>query len=50
MGVDAGIAYAKTGAKVRGYTDTGVTLIAARPVAGVASQDVGTGTSLCWGK
>jgi fructose transport system substrate-binding protein len=50
MGVDAGIAYAKTGAKVRGYTDTGVTLIAARPVAGVASQDVRTGTALCWGK
>ena len=28
MGVDAGIEYAKTGKKVAGYTDTGVTLIA----------------------
>ena len=50
MGVDAGIAYAKSGQKASGYTDTGVTLIAAKPVAGVASQDVKTGEALCWGK
>jgi fructose transport system substrate-binding protein len=50
MGVDAGIEYAKTGKKVSGYTDTGVTLIAAKPVAGVESKDVKTGTELCWGK
>jgi fructose transport system substrate-binding protein len=50
MGVEAGLAYAKTGKKVSGYTDTGVTLIAAKPVAGVDSQDVKTGTELCWGK
>ena len=49
MGVDAGIEYAKSGKKVSGYTDTGVTLIAAKPVAGVESKDVATGTSLCWG-
>jgi fructose transport system substrate-binding protein len=49
MGVDAGIEYAKTGKKVSGYTDTGVTLIAAKPVAGVESKDVKTGTELCWG-
>ena len=49
MGVEAGVAYAKTGKKVAGYTDTGVTLIAAKPVAGVESQDVKTGTELCWG-
>jgi fructose transport system substrate-binding protein len=50
MGVEAGIEYAKTGKKVSGYTDTGVTLIAANPVAGVDSKDVKTGTELCWGK
>lgn len=50
MGVDAGIEYAKSGKKVSGYTDTGVTLIAAKPVAGVDSKDVKTGTELCWGK
>jgi fructose transport system substrate-binding protein len=49
MGVEAGVEYAKTGKKVSGYTDTGVTLIAANPVAGVESKDVKTGTELCWG-
>lgn len=50
MGVDAGVAYAKGGKKASGYTDTGVTLIAAKAVPGVESKDVATGTSLCWGK
>jgi fructose transport system substrate-binding protein len=50
MGVEAGVEYAKTGKKVAGYTDTGVTLIAAKAVAGVDSKDVKTGTDLCWGK
>ena len=50
MGVEAGVAYAKEGKKASGYTDTGVTLIAAKAVAGVDSKDVATGTSLCWGK
>jgi len=50
MGVEAGIEYAKSGKKVSGYTDTGVTLIAAKPVPGVDSKDVKTGTDLCWGK
>ena len=50
MGVEAGVAYAKTGKKASGYTDTGVTLIAAKPVAGVDSKDVKTGAELCWGK
>jgi fructose transport system substrate-binding protein len=49
MGVAAGVEYAKTGKKVSGYTDTGVTLIAAKPVAGVDSKDVKTGMDLCWG-
>jgi fructose transport system substrate-binding protein len=50
MGVDAGVEYAKTGKKPSGYTDTGVTLIANKAVAGVDSKDVATGTTLCWGK
>lgn len=50
MGVAAGVEYAKSGKKVSGYTDTGVTLIAAKAVAGVDSKDVKTGTELCWGK
>ena len=50
MGVEAGVEYAKSGKKVAGYTDTGVTLIAAKSVAGVDSKDVKTGTDLCWGK
>jgi fructose transport system substrate-binding protein len=50
MGVEAGVDYAKTGKKVSGYTDTGVTLIAANAVAGVESKDVKTGMDLCWGK
>jgi fructose transport system substrate-binding protein len=50
MGVEAGVNYAKTGKKVSGYTDTGVTLIADKPMPGVDSKDVKTGTDLCWGK
>jgi fructose transport system substrate-binding protein len=50
MGVAAGVEYAKSGKKVSGYTDTGVTLIAAKAIAGVDSKDVKTGTDLCWGK
>ncbi|MEK8047277.1 sugar ABC transporter substrate-binding protein [Ideonella sp. LYT19W] len=50
MGVDAGVEYAKSGKKPSGYTDTGVTLIAAKAVAGVDSKDTTVGTQLCWGK
>jgi len=50
MGVEAGVEYAKTGKKPSGYTDTGVTLIAGKALAGVDSKDVKTGTELCWGK
>jgi fructose transport system substrate-binding protein len=49
MGVAAGVEYAKTGKKVSGYVDTGVTLIAAKAVKGVDSKDVKTGMDLCWG-
>ena len=50
MGVQAGLDYAKTGKKVNGYTDTGVTLIANKAVAGVDSKDAKVGADLCWGK
>ncbi|MCW1967754.1 MAG: sugar ABC transporter substrate-binding protein [Anaerolineae bacterium] len=49
-GVEAGVAYAGGAAKVKGYTDTGVTLIANKAVAGVDSKDVKTGLDLCWGE
>lgn len=49
MAVAAGVDYARTGKKVSGYTDTGVTLIAGKAVAGVESRDVKTGLDLCWG-
>lgn len=50
MGVDAGVVYAKTGKKVSGYTDTGVTLITDRKLDGVESRGTDFGTSACWGK
>ena len=50
MGVDAGINYAKTGKKVSGYTDTGVTLITDKPMSGVDSKDTKFGLENCWGK
>jgi len=50
MGVEAGIDYAKGGKKASGYTDTGVTLIAGKPLAGVDSVDPQKGLSMCWGK
>jgi fructose transport system substrate-binding protein len=49
MGVAAGVEYAKGGKKASGYTDTGVTLIAAKAVAGVDSKDTKVGMDLCWG-
>ncbi len=49
MGVDAGLDYAKTGKKAKGYTDTGVTLISDKPMTGVESKDTKLGTELCWG-
>jgi fructose transport system substrate-binding protein len=50
LGVAAAAAFIKTGRKPGGYTDTGVALIAAKPVAGVDSKDVATGMSLCFGR
>jgi fructose transport system substrate-binding protein len=50
MGVTAGVNYAKTGKKVSGYTDTGVTLITNKAVAGVKSQNGKYGLANCWGQ
>ena len=50
LGVAAGVDYATKGTKVSGYTDTGVTLIADKPMAGIESKDSKVGESLCWGK
>ena len=50
LGVEAGVDYAKTGKKVSGYTDTGVTLITDKPMPGVDSKDTKFGLSACWGK
>jgi fructose transport system substrate-binding protein len=49
LGVDAGVDFAKTGKRVSGYTDTGVTLITDKPVSGVASKDSKFGLDNCWG-
>ena len=50
LGVEAGVAYLKTGKKPSGYTDTGVALIAARPVKAVPSSDIKTGMAQCFGR
>jgi fructose transport system substrate-binding protein len=49
LGVDAVVDFAKSGKKVSGYTDTGVTLITATPQQGVDSKDVQFGLDNCWG-
>ncbi len=50
LGVAAGVKYAKTGVKARGYVDTGVTLIAKKAIMGVGSKDVKFGLANCWGQ
>jgi fructose transport system substrate-binding protein len=49
LGVDAGVDFAKTGKRVSGYTDTGVTLITDKPASGVDSKDSKFGLDNCWG-
>ena len=49
MGVAAGVQYAKDGKRQSGYTDTGVDLVAGKPVAGVKSIDTKTARGQCWG-
>src|SRR6266513_4990071 len=48
-GVAAVVKYAKTGVKPRGYTDTGVNLIAKKALVGVRSKTVKYGLANCWG-
>jgi fructose transport system substrate-binding protein len=48
LGVQAIVTAARGGAKPSGYTDTGVNLIAAKPVAGVESKDLAFGKENCW--
>jgi len=49
LGVQAGVAFVKTGKKPSGYTDTGVALIASRAVKGVESRDAQAGFAQCFG-
>jgi fructose transport system substrate-binding protein len=49
MGVEAVAKYVKSGTKVSGYTDTGVTLITDKAQAGVPSKDSKFGVANCWG-
>jgi fructose transport system substrate-binding protein len=49
LGVDAVAAFAKDKTKVSGYTDTGVTLVTDKSVAGVDSKDTKFGLDNCWG-
>jgi fructose transport system substrate-binding protein len=49
LGVAAVVKFAQTGQKASGYTDTGVNLIAKKPVAGVKSKSVAYGLANCWG-
>ena len=50
LGVAAGAAFIKEGKRPSGYTDTGVALIALKPVSGVESKSVATGLELCFGR
>ncbi|MFL5759276.1 MAG: sugar ABC transporter substrate-binding protein [Thermomicrobiales bacterium] len=49
QGVEAVVKFAKSGDKVSGYTDTGVTLITDKPQTGVDSKDTEFGLANCWG-
>jgi fructose transport system substrate-binding protein len=49
LGVSAVVKYAKGGKKAKGYTDTGVNLIAKKAAAGVKSKTVAYGLANCWG-
>ncbi|MDP9303963.1 MAG: substrate-binding domain-containing protein [Actinomycetota bacterium] len=49
LGVAAVVKFANGGKKASGYTDTGLNLIAAKPLKGVASKSVKYGLANCWG-
>jgi fructose transport system substrate-binding protein len=50
LGVAAGMAFIRGGIRPSGYTDTGVALVAGKPVAGVPSIDPTRGLQLCFGR
>jgi fructose transport system substrate-binding protein len=50
LGVEAAVEYARSGRKVSGTTDTGVTLITDKPMKGVDSKDTAFGLDACWGR
>ena len=50
LGMEAGVEYARTGKKVSGYVDTGVTLITDKSQKGVESRDTNHGLDACWGQ
>jgi fructose transport system substrate-binding protein len=49
LGVEAGVDYAKSGKKVSGYVDTGVTLITDKKQKNIDSKDTKFGLDACWG-
>ena len=49
LGVAAVVKFANGGKKASGYTDTGLNLIAAKPLKGVPSKSVKYGLANCWG-
>jgi fructose transport system substrate-binding protein len=49
LGVAAVVKFANGGTKASGYTDTGLNLIAAKPLKGVPSKSVKYGLANCWG-
>lgn len=49
LGVNAAAAFIRTGKKPSGYVNTGVALVAAKPVPGVPSLDVAKGMAGCFG-
>jgi fructose transport system substrate-binding protein len=49
LGVSAVVKFAKTGIRAKGYTDTGLNLIAKTARAGVPSKSVAYGLKNCWG-
>ena len=49
LGVSAVVRFAKTGKRAKGYTDTGLNLIAKKALTGVPSKSVAYGLRNCWG-
>ena len=49
VGDDVRVKFAKTGIRAKGYTDTGLNLIAKTALTGVPSKSVAYGLKNCWG-